>query len=84
LTVSFELDGTRFTALNGGPAFKFTEAISFAVRCDSQEEIDDYWRSSLPAARSPVRVAQGQVWSFWQIVPARLPELVKHPKRCRR
>ena len=47
LTLSFELDGQKFTALNGGPMFKFTEAISFVVRCDSQEEIDYYWAKLL-------------------------------------
>ncbi len=43
LTIAFELDGQKFTALNGGPAFKFTEASSFTVRCDSQQEVDEYW-----------------------------------------
>ena len=43
MTVSFELDGQEFTALNGGPAFKFTEAVSFVINCDTQEEIDYYW-----------------------------------------
>jgi predicted 3-demethylubiquinone-9 3-methyltransferase (glyoxalase superfamily) len=43
LTIAFELDGQKFTALNGGPMFKFTEAVSFVVRCDSQQEVDDYW-----------------------------------------
>ena len=47
LTISFELDGQRFTALNGGPVFKFTEAVSFFVRCDSQEEVDYYWSKLL-------------------------------------
>ena len=43
MTVSFELDGQEFTALNGGPQFKFTEAVSFVINCDTQEEIDYYW-----------------------------------------
>ena len=43
LTVSFELDGLNFTALNGGPGFPFTQAVSFVVRCDTQQEIDNYW-----------------------------------------
>ena len=43
LTISFELDGQRFTALNGGPTFKFTEAVSFVVRCEDQAEVDYYW-----------------------------------------
>jgi predicted 3-demethylubiquinone-9 3-methyltransferase (glyoxalase superfamily) len=43
LTIAFELDGQKFTAIDGGPMFKFTEAVSFVVRCDSQQEVDDYW-----------------------------------------
>src|SRR5215469_12815281 len=43
LTIGFELEGQKFTALNGGPMFKFTEAVSFVVRCDSQAEVDEYW-----------------------------------------
>jgi predicted 3-demethylubiquinone-9 3-methyltransferase (glyoxalase superfamily) len=42
LTIAFELDGQKFTAINGGPMFKFNEAVSFVVRCDSQQEVDDY------------------------------------------
>ena len=44
MVVAFKLDGHSFTALNGGPVFKFDEAVSFQVQCDTQEEIDDYWR----------------------------------------
>src|SRR5579859_7253018 len=43
LTVAFELDGQRFTAMNGGPGYPFTQAVSLVVRCDSQREVDDYW-----------------------------------------
>src|SRR3984957_2887520 len=43
LTIAFELDGQPFPAINGGPIFKFTEAISFVVRCDTQQEVDEYW-----------------------------------------
>jgi len=49
MTVAFELDGQAFTALNGGPMFKFTEAISFQVHCETQAEVDYYWESSLRA-----------------------------------
>jgi predicted 3-demethylubiquinone-9 3-methyltransferase (glyoxalase superfamily) len=45
MTVAFELDGQAFTALNGGPVFKFNEAISFQVSCETQEEVDDYWET---------------------------------------
>src|ERR1019366_5385346 len=53
LYIAFELDGQKFTALNGGPLFKFTEAVSFVVRCDSQQEVDYYW-SKLSAGGSEV------------------------------
>ncbi len=81
LTIAFELDGQRFTALNGGPIFKFNEAISFVVRCDNQQEIDEYW-SKLIAGGSEVQCGwlKDRFGLSWQIVPARLPELIKHPK----
>jgi predicted 3-demethylubiquinone-9 3-methyltransferase (glyoxalase superfamily) len=80
LTISFELDGQKFIALNGGPAFQFSEAISFVVRCDSQQEIDDYW-SKLTAGGSEVQCGwlKDKFGLSWQIVPARLPELLKNP-----
>jgi predicted 3-demethylubiquinone-9 3-methyltransferase (glyoxalase superfamily) len=81
LTIGFELDGQKFTAINGGPLFKFTEAISFVVRCDSQQEVDDYW-SKLSAGGSEVQCGwlKDKFGLSWQIVPARLPELIRHPK----
>ena len=82
LTVSFELDGQVFTALNGGPHFKFTEAVSFSVRCDSQAEIDHYW-SKLTAdggAESQCGWLKDKYGLSWQIVPAKLTDLLKHPK----
>lgn len=81
LTIAFELDGQKFTAINGGPMFKFTEAISFVVRCDSQEEVDEYW-SKLSAGGSEIQCGwlKDKFGLSWQIVPARLPDLIKHPK----
>ena len=81
LTIAFELDGLKFTAINGGPAFKFTNAISFVVRCDSQEEVDYYW-SKLTAGGTEIQCGwlQDKYGLAWQIVPARLSDLVKHPK----
>ena len=81
MVVSFELDGQKFTALNGGPLFKFTEAISFVVRCDSQDEVDYYW-SKLVAGGSESQCGwlKDKFGLSWQIVPSRLPELIKHPK----
>ena len=81
LTISFELDGQKFTALNGGPHFKFTEAVSFFVRCDSQEEVDYYWSKLLAGGKeSQCGWLKDKFGLSWQIVPAQLPELLKHPK----
>jgi predicted 3-demethylubiquinone-9 3-methyltransferase (glyoxalase superfamily) len=81
LTISFELDGQRFTALNGGPNFKFTEAISFMVHCETQEEIDYYW-SKLSAGGSEIQCGwlKDKFGLSWQIVPGGLPELLRNPK----
>ncbi len=81
LTIAFELDGQKFTALNGGPHFKFNEAISFVVRCDTQQEVDEYW-AKLTAGGSEVQCGwlKDKFGLSWQIVPAALPDLVKHPK----
>ena len=81
LTIAFELDGQKFIALNGGPMFKFTEAVSFVVRCDSQEEVD-YYYSKLSAGGSESQCGwlKDKFGLSWQIVPARLPDLIKHPK----
>ena len=81
LTIAFELDGQTFTALNGGPVYKFTEAISFVVRCDTQEDVDYYW-SKLTAGGSEIQCGwlKDKFGLCWQIVPARLPDLIQHPK----
>jgi predicted 3-demethylubiquinone-9 3-methyltransferase (glyoxalase superfamily) len=81
LTIAFELDGQKFTALNGGPIFKFTEAISFVVRCDTQQEVDDYWAKLTPGG-SEIQCGwlKDKFSLSWQIVPARLPDLIKHSK----
>jgi predicted 3-demethylubiquinone-9 3-methyltransferase (glyoxalase superfamily) len=77
LTIAFELDGQKFTALNGGPAHPLTDAISFVVRCDTQEEIDYYW-SRLAAGGAEVACGwlRDKFGLSWQIVPARIGELV--------
>jgi len=81
VAVSFELDGQKFVALNGGPVYQFTEAISFVVRCDSQAEVDHYW-TKLGAGGTESRCGwlKDKFGVSWQIVPGRLPELIKHPK----
>jgi predicted 3-demethylubiquinone-9 3-methyltransferase (glyoxalase superfamily) len=81
LTISFELEGQRFTALNGGPAFHFTEAISFVVTCDSQQEIDYYWEK-LTAGGGEIQCGwlKDKFGLCWQIVPARIAELLRTSK----
>jgi len=81
LTMSFELEGHRFTALNGGPAHKFTDAISFVVSCETQAEIDEYW-AALTDGGSEVACGwlKDKFGLSWQIVPVRLGELLKYPK----
>jgi predicted 3-demethylubiquinone-9 3-methyltransferase (glyoxalase superfamily) len=81
LTVSFELDGVKFTALNGGPNQNFNEAVSFVVRCETQEEIDYYW-SKLTEGGSEIACGwlKDRFGLRWQIVPAQILELVRHPK----
>ena len=81
LTIAFELDGQKFTAINGGPLFRFTEAISFVVRCDSQHEVDEYWtRLTAGGSESQCGWLKDKFGLSWQIVPARLPDLIRHPK----
>lgn len=79
LTVAFELDGQGFLALNGGPAFTFSEAISLTVQCDSQAEIDHYWET-LSAGGPPEAQMCGWLKDrfgvSWQIVPRHLGDLV--------
>lgn len=81
LTIAFELDGQKFTALNGGPEFKFTEAISLAVRCNSQQEVDYYW-SRLTAGGQEIQCGwlRDKFGLSWQVTPARLPELIRNPR----
>lgn len=82
LTVSFELGGLRFTALNGGPAHQFNDAISFVVHCDDQEEIDHYWSKLLAGGGSPIACGwlKDKFGLRWQITPTRIGELLRHPK----
>ncbi len=81
LTIAFEIEGQKFTALNGGPDHKFTEATSFVVRCDSQQEVDDYW-AKLTAGGTEIACGwlKDKFGLSWQIVPAHIFELLKHPK----
>jgi predicted 3-demethylubiquinone-9 3-methyltransferase (glyoxalase superfamily) len=77
MTVEFELDGQRFTALNGGPEFKFNEAISFEVKCRDQEEVDSYWSKLTAGGGSEVQCGwlRDKFGVSWQVVPAEMAEL---------
>ncbi|QDT90417.1 VOC family protein [Gimesia algae] len=80
MIAAFELEGQQFLALNGGPMFQFTEAISFAVNCDTQDEIDELWEK-LSAGGEPGRCGwlKDAFGLSWQIVPSILPELMSDP-----
>jgi predicted 3-demethylubiquinone-9 3-methyltransferase (glyoxalase superfamily) len=81
LTIAFELDGLTFTALNGGPIFQFNQAVSFVVRCDSQDEVDDYWaRLTAGGSEGQCGWLKDKFGLSWQIVPTRLPDLIRHPR----
>ena len=82
LTISFELDGQAFVALNGGPNFKFNEAISFMIRCENQEEIDYYWSRLTADGGAEVQCGwlKDKFGLSWQVVPSRIAELVRSPK----
>lgn len=80
LTVEFELSGQRFTALNGGPHFKFSEAISLEVNCDTQQEIDYYWEKlSEGGERGNCGWLKDRYGLSWQVTPAILSEMLRDP-----
>jgi predicted 3-demethylubiquinone-9 3-methyltransferase (glyoxalase superfamily) len=80
MTVSFELDGQKFTALNGGPEFTFNEAVSFEVSCKDQDEVDAYWsKLSEGGEAGPCGWLKDKFGLSWQIVPIALHELVRDP-----
>ena len=80
MTVAFELDGLAFTALNGGPYFKFTEAVSFVISCADQAEVDHYWDRLLEGgSASQCGWLKDKFGLSWQVVPTRLSELASDP-----
>ncbi len=85
LSVTFELEGLRFVALNGGPHFKFTEAVSFLIDCESQEEVDDLWARLIADGGSPSRCGwlKDRFGLSWQVVPRRLMALLSDPDPAR-
>ncbi len=83
MSVSFNLNGQDFTALNGGPLFQFNEAISFVVPCDTQAEIDDLWEKLTADGGQEVQCGwlKDKYGVSWQIVPAILNELTDDPEK---
>jgi predicted 3-demethylubiquinone-9 3-methyltransferase (glyoxalase superfamily) len=87
MTVTFQLDGQEFTALNGGPEFKFTEAVSFMVNCENQGEVDELWdRLSEGGEQGPCGWLKDKYGLSWQIVPTALGEMLRDqdPKKAER
>lgn len=85
LTVSLTLDGEDFVAMNGGPAHTFTEAVSFVIDCETQEEVDRYWVSLIADGGRPDACGwlKDRFGLSWQVVPRRLPELMTDPDPAR-
>jgi predicted 3-demethylubiquinone-9 3-methyltransferase (glyoxalase superfamily) len=87
LTVEFEIDGRKFTALNGGPIFKFSEAVSFQIYCDSQDEIDYFWEHLKEGGDENAQQCGWLKDKFglsWQVVPADLAEIMADPDPAKR
>ena len=87
MTIKFQLDGQEFVAINGGPHFKFTEAVSFVVNCDTQEEVDKFWEK-LTEGGEEVQCGwlKDKYGLSWQVVPTALPEMLqdKDPAKAQR
>jgi predicted 3-demethylubiquinone-9 3-methyltransferase (glyoxalase superfamily) len=78
MTIMFELNGQEFVALNGGPVFKFSEAISFIVNCETQQEVDNYWEKlSEGGEESQCGWLKDKYGLSWQIVPTALTEMIQ-------
>ena len=85
LTVSFSINGQSFVALNGGPLFKFSEAISFQVFCDTQEEIDNYWYKLTEGGQEgQCGWLKDKFGVSWQIIPSLLNKLLSDPEKAGR
>jgi predicted 3-demethylubiquinone-9 3-methyltransferase (glyoxalase superfamily) len=87
MTVEFELDGQRFVGINGGPEFKFNEAVSFQIGCETQEEVDHYWeRLSEGGSEGPCGWLKDRYGLSWQVTPKGMDELFSDadPQRARR
>jgi predicted 3-demethylubiquinone-9 3-methyltransferase (glyoxalase superfamily) len=77
MTVEFEIDGQKFVALNGGPHFRFNEAVSFQIHCDTQQEIDYFWSKLGEGGREqPCGWLKDKFGLSWQVIPNALPEML--------
>jgi Uncharacterized protein conserved in bacteria len=85
MTVSFELDGQRFHGLNGGPQYRFTEAVSFFVDCETQDEVDTYWNKLTAGGGQPGQCGwlKDRFGLSWQIIPKALGRLLGDTDRAR-
>ena len=84
MTIEFELDGNRFVAINGGPQFRFTEAVSFEITCADQAEVDHFWeRLGDGGKHGPCGWLEDRFGLSWQVVPAGMQELFEDPDRGR-
>ncbi len=83
LTVTFSLAGQTFIGLNGGPDFKFSEAISFSIDCDDQAEVDRYWEALISGGGEPSMCGwlKDRFGVSWQVIPRQLPEMLQSPDR---
>jgi predicted 3-demethylubiquinone-9 3-methyltransferase (glyoxalase superfamily) len=79
MTVEFEIEGQKFVALNGGPHFKFNEAVSFQVHCETQQEIDYFWsKLGKGGQEQPCGWLKDKFGLSWQVIPKALPEMLMH------
>lgn len=86
MVVEFELDGKKFIGLNGGPQFKFNEAVSFVIDCENQEDIDYYWEKLTADGGSEGNCGwlKDKFGISWQVVPTILPKLLSDPNKAQR
>src|SRR5215470_9694489 len=79
MTAEFEIEGQKFVALNGGPLFKFNEAVSFQVHCDTQQEIDYFWsKLAKDGEEGPCGWLKDRFGLSWQVIPKALPQMLKN------
>lgn len=85
MTVEFQLDGQQFIALNGGPDFKFNEAVSFSIECKSQEEVDEYWKKLTAdgGEEGPCGWLKDKYGLSWQVNPTILGQMLSDPDRAK-